>query len=56
VLEQEGRAALADHAGADLGHLQAGVHLGLDPVELALALQVGEEGPEVGKGHGPVRA
>jgi hypothetical protein len=52
VLEQDRRAAGAQHAVADLGHLEVRVDLGLDPLELAEAFQLGDEVTQVGVAHG----
>jgi hypothetical protein len=52
LLEQQGRPAGAQHPVADLGHFQAGIHLGADALEFAPGFQLGDEIAQVGVTHG----
>ena len=52
LFKQERGAARAQHAVADLGHLEARIDLGGDALQLAVAFELREEVAEVGVLHG----
>ena len=56
VLEQQGRAASAQRAVAQGGHLQMRRNLGLDALELAQLFELGDEVSEVAVGHAGLNA
>ena len=49
--EQQRGAAGGDDAAVDLGRLEAGIHLGLDDGEVAVAPELVEEAAQVGEGE-----